>query len=405
MLYWIIIAICVAEFIYSSLIHFLNNKAAGLPIPSVLTGLYDEETYRKQQDYRRQNARVSYTNTCVDSVIQISLFAFGGFALFDAWGQHFSSSPIVVALVFFGLVYLCSWIPGIPFGIYGTFVIEERFGFNRTTPKTYFLDTVKGLLLTIVISGGFIVFFVWLYKLVPDYFWIIAWAAVSCFSLFMIFFYSDLIVPLFNKQRPLDQGELRDAIEAFASKVSFKLKDIYVIDGSKRSAHANAYFTGYGSRKRIVLYDTLMEQLTTDEIVGVLAHEIGHYKHGHIYKGIITSLLTNLLMFFVFGLVMKSPAIAAAAGCTEPSFHINLMVFGLVYSPFNEVLSIIDNIISRRHEWQADEFAKANGMGYAVSSALKKMSKKSLANLTPHPFTVFVRYSHPTLKDRVIHLE
>ena len=221
----------------------------------------------------------------------------------------------------------------------------------------------------------------------------------------MIFFYSDLIVPLFNKQRPLDQGELRDAIEAFASKVSFKLKDIYVIDGSKRSAHANAYFTGYGSRKRIVLYDTLMEQLTTDEIVGVLAHEIGHYKHGHIYKGIITSLLTNLLMFFVFGLVMKSPAIAAAAGCTEPSFHINLMVFGLVYSPFNEVLSIIDNIISRRHEWQADEFAKANGMGYAVSSALKKMSKKSLANLTPHPFTVFVRYSHPTLKDRVIHLE
>jgi len=405
MLYWIIIAICVAEFIFSSILHFLNKKASGLPIPAVLSGLYDEETYRRQQLYRRLNARVGYINTCVDSVILICLFAFGGFALFDTWGNAVSGNPIVIAEIFFGLIFLCSWIPGIPFGVYSTFVIEEQFGFNRTTPHTYILDTLKGLLLTVIIGGGVIAVLVWIYNIIPEYFWITAWGVLSCFSLFMAFFYSDLIVPLFNKQKPLEAGELRDSIEAFAAKVRFKLKDIYVIDGSRRSAHANAYFTGFGSRKRIVLYDTLMEQLTTEEIVGVLAHEIGHYKHGHIYKGILSSLLTNLLMFFVFGLFMDSTPIAAAAGCDRPSFHINLMVFALIYSPFSTILAIIDNIISRRHEWQADEFAKTNGLGKAVSSALKKMSRKSLANLTPHPFTVFVEYSHPTLKDRVIHLE
>ncbi len=405
MLYWIIIAICVAEFIFSSILHFLNKKASSLPIPSVLSGLYDEETYRRQQLYRRLNARVGYINTCVDTAVLISLFAFGGFALFDDWAQSAGSSPIVAAEIFFGLVFLCSWIPGIPFGIYSTFVIEQQFGFNRTTPRTYILDTIKGLLLTVIIGGGIIAVLVWIYGFIPEYFWIIAWGVLSCFSLFMTFFYSDLIVPLFNKQQPLEEGELRRSIEAFAAKVQFRLKDIYVIDGSRRSAHANAYFTGFGSRKRVVLYDTLMEQLTTEEIVGVLAHEIGHYKHGHIYKGILSSLLTNLLMFYVFGRFMDSTAIAAAAGCAQPSFHINLMVFALIYSPFSTVLSIIDNIISRRHEWQADEFARTNGLGKAVASALRKMSRKSLANLTPHPFTVFVEYSHPTLKDRVIHLE
>ncbi len=405
MLYWIIISICIAEFIYSSTIHFLNKKAAHLPIPKILSDIYDDDTYKKQQNYRQEHAHVSYITTCINSVIQISLFAFGGFALFDTWGQSVNSNPIVVAWIFFGLVFLCSWIPEFPFGLYSTFVIEEKYGFNRTTLKTYILDILKSLMLTIVIGGAFIAFFVWIYHLIPHYFWLLAWGTITVFSLFMTFFYSDLIVPLFNKQKPLETGELREAIETFATKVNFKLKDIYVIDGSKRSAHANAYFTGYGSRKRIVLYDTLMEQLNTEEIVGVLAHEIGHYKHGHIYQSIITASLTNLLMFYVFSLFMNNQNIAEAAGCTQPSFHINLMIFGLIYAPFSELLSIIDNFISRRNEWQADEYAKANGMGYAVSSALKKMSKRSLSNLTPHPFTVFVKYSHPTLKERIIHLE
>lgn len=404
MLYWTIILICIAEFLYSTWLYALNQKASSLPIPSVLAGIYDKDTYLRQQNYRKKNARIGFVSTCVDTAILLSLFALGGFTLFDHIARSLTTSAIPAALIFFGLVYLCSWIPGIPFGAYGTFVIEQQFGFNRTTVKTYVLDLIKGLLLTVIIGGVILTALVWIYTSIPHYFWIAAWGCITAFSLFMQFFYSDLIVPLFNKQTPLQEGELRTAIESFARSVNFKLKNIYVINGSKRSAHANAYFTGYGARKRIVLYDTLMEQLTTEEIVGVLAHEIGHYKHRHIYKSMVSSMLTNLVLLYVFGLVMNSSAIAAACHC-QPSFHINLMVFSLIYSPFNEVLSIIDNQISRRHEWQADEFAKTHGLGPAVSSALKKMSAKSLSNLTPHPWVVRLQYSHPTLKDRVLHLE
>ena len=404
MLYWIIIIICVAEFLYSTWLHVLNQKASHYPIPSVLSGIYDEVSYRKQQDYRKQNACVGYISTCVDSVILISLFALGGFTLIDHVARSMTDSPILMALVFFGIVFLCSWIPGIPFGAYSTFVIEQRFGFNRTTKTTYILDLVKGLLLTIIMGGLILSVLVWVYLCIPRYFWIVAWGCITAFSLFVQFFYSDLIVPLFNKQTPLEEGELRTAIESFAEKVGFKLKNIYVINGSKRSSHANAYFTGYGSRKRIVLYDTLMEQLTTEEIVGVLAHEIGHYKHKHIYQSMASSMLTNLIVFYVFGLVINSTAIAETCHCL-PSFHINMMVFALIYSPFSEILSIADNRISRHHEWQADEFAKVHGLGAALSSALRKISAKSLSNLTPHPWVVRLRYSHPPLKDRVLHLE
>lgn len=405
MLYWIIIGICIAEFVFNVILQILNNKAAKFPIPKVLQGIYDDNAYQRQQSYRNENVKINFISSCIDTMVLISLFAFGGFALFDEWGHQTSSYPIIISLVFFGLVFICSWILGIPANIYRTFVIEERYGFNRTTPKIFILDTIKGLFITIIIGGGIIALLVWIYGLIPQYFWIIAWSVLTLIMLFMQFFYSDLIVPLFNKQTPLEEGELRIAIEAFAQKADFKIKNIYVINGSKRSAHANAYFTGYGSRKRIVLYDTLMEQLTTEEIVGVLAHEIGHYKHGHIYQGLISSSITNLVMFFIFGLVIDSPQIAEAAGNCQPSFHINIMVFSLLYSPFSTMLSIIDNVISRHHEWQADEFARKHNLGKAVSEALKKMSAKSLANLTPHPFVVFIEHSHPTLKDRVIHLE
>lgn len=403
-IYWIIIGICIADFIYDIVMYKLNRKASHLPIPKELSGLYDEKAYARQQDYSAQNAHLSIINSCVGSVILILLFSFGVFGIFDQWARECTSYPIVVSLIFFGLIFLCSWIPEMPFGIYDTFVIEEKFGFNRTTPKTYALDTLKSLLMTMILGGGIIALLSWIYSLMPDLFWIVAWSALTVIMLFMQFFYSDLIVPLFNKQTPLEEGELRTAIESFAKKVNFKLKDIYVMDGSKRSSHANAYFTGFGSRKRIVLYDTLMEQLSTEEIVGVLAHEIGHYKHNHIIKGIVSSLLTNLMMFYLFELVIDSVAVANAAGSSIPSFHINLMVFSLIYTPVSEILSIIDNIISRRHEWQADEFARVNGLGTPVADALKKMSAKSLSNLTPHPAVVFVKHSHPTLLSRVIHL-
>lgn len=400
-LYWLVIAIALAEYAWSATLTFLNIKASRRPIPALLADLYDPEQYRRQQNYAMTNRKFSLVSGLVSTLVTVGIFAFGGFAVFDAAARSVSASPVVQALVFWGIFYLISWVVSLPFDIYRTFVIEQRFGFNRTTPKLFVADTLKSLLLNLVIMGLVLAICVWIYTLSPRWFWLIAWGAVTLFSLFMQYFYSQLIVPLFNKQTPLPAGELRDAIEAFATRVGFKLDNIYVIDSSKRSSKSNAYFTGFGRKKRVVLYDTLTEQLTTEEIVGVLAHEIGHYKHGHILRSSLTGFATNLLMFWLFSLFIGSAALAAAAGCAEPSFHVNLAVFSLIYTPLSILLDIATNVISRRYERQADAFAAAQGLGNAQASALKKMSAKSLANLTPHPVVVFTEYSHPTLYERV----
>ena len=400
-LYILVIVFVLAEYIWSAVLTFLNIKASRRPIPDLLTDLYDETQYRKQQAYAMTNRKFSLISGLVSTLVTLAIFAFGGFARFDAAARSVSASPVVQALVFWGIFYLISWVISIPFDLYRTFVIEQRFGFNRTTPKLFVTDTIKSLLMNLLILGAVLALCVWIYTLTPRWFWLIAWGAVTLFSLFMQYFYSQLIVPLFNKQTPLPEGELRDAIEAFADRVGFRLDNIFVIDSSKRSSKSNAYFTGFGRKKRVVLYDTLQEQLTTEEIVGVLAHEIGHYKHHHIILSSLEGFATNLLMFWLFSLFIGSSALAAAAGCAEPSFHVNLAFFSLVYTPLSLLLDLVTNVISRRHERQADAFARAHGYGPAEASALKKMSAKSLANLTPHPVVVFTEYSHPTLYERV----
>ena len=400
-LYWLVIAIVLAEYLWSTVLTLLNIRASRLPVPDLLKDLYDEERYRKQQDYAMTNRKFSLFSGLVSTLITLGIFAFGGFAVFDAAARSVSASPVVQSLVFWGIFYLVSWVVSLPFDIWRTFVIEQRFGFNRSTPKLFAADAAKSLLINILIMGGILALCTWIYTLTPRWFWLIAWGAVTLFSLFMQYFYSQLIVPLFNKQTPLPGGELRTAIEQFAVRVDFRLDNIFVIDSSKRSSKSNAYFTGFGRRKRVVLYDTLMEQLTTEEIVGVLAHEIGHYKHHHILLSLCEGFATNLLMFWLFSLFIGSDALAAAAGCGAASFHVNLAVFSLIYTPVSLVLDIVTNVISRGHERQADAFAAAHGMGPAEASALKKMSAKSLANLTPHPLVVFTEYSHPTLAERV----
>ena len=400
-LYILVIVFVLAEYSWSAVLTFLNIKASRRPIPDLLTDLYDETQYRKQQAYAMTNRKFSLISGLVSTLVTLAIFAFGGFARFDAAARSVSASPVVQALVFWGIFYLISWVISIPFDLYRTFVIEQRFGFNRTTPKLFVTDTVKSLLMNLLILGAVLALCVWIYTLTPRWFWLIAWGAVTLFSLFMQYFYSQLIVPLFNKQTPLPEGELRDAIEAFADRVGFRLDNIFVIDSSKRSSKSNAYFTGFGRKKRVVLYDTLQEQLTTEEIVGVLAHEIGHYKHHHIILSSLEGFATNLLMFWLFSLFIGSSALAAAAGCAEPSFHVNLAVFSLIYTPLSLLLDLVTNVISRRHERQADAFARVHGYGPAEASALKKMSAKSLANLTPHPVVVFTEYSHPTLYERV----
>ena len=400
-LYWLVIGIVLAEYAWSVVLTLLNVKASRRPVPDLLADLYDPAQYRRQQAYAMTNRKFSLLSGLVGTLVTLGIFAFGGFAAFDGTARSASASPVVQALVFWGIFYLISWVVSLPFDNYRTFVIEQRYGFNRTTPKLFAADTLKSLLLNLVILGGVLALCTWIYTLTPRWFWLIAWGAVTLFSLFMQYFYSQLIVPLFNKQVPLPAGELRDAIEAFAERVEFRIDNIFVIDSSKRSSKSNAYFTGFGRKKRVVLYDTLMEQLTTEEIVGVLSHEIGHYKHRHILLSSLEGYATNLLMFWLFSLFIGSGSLAAAAGCTSASFHVNLAVFSLIYTPFNLLLDILSNVLSRRHERQADAFAAAKGCGPAEASALRKMSAKSLANLTPHPVVVFTEHSHPTLYERV----
>ncbi len=292
-----------------------------------------------------------------------------------------------------------------PFSVYDTFVIEEKYGFNKTTPKTFVLDTIKGWLIGGLIGGGLLAIIILIYQKTQNMFWIYAWILISAFSIFMAMFYSNLIVPLFNKQTPLEKGELRDAIQKFSDKVGFKLDNIFVINGSKRSTKANAYFTGFGAKKRIVLYDTLINEMETNEIVAVLAHEIGHYKKKHVIQGLLIGLVQTGIVLFIFSLLINNENLSQALGVEVPNFHIGLVAFGVLYTPVSFVLGIFMNLLSRKNEYQADAFAAQNFNPESLASALKKLSVKNLSNLTPHPKYVFFHYSHPTLLQRLNHLK
>lgn len=401
LIFWLVVALMLAEFALERLLSFLNLRHSTQPIPAILSGIYDEEKYDRQQSYFRTNVRLGMVSSVFSFLLMFGLFVFKGFAWLDALARMCTSNELLVSLLFFLFFGILSAVVSLPFQIYDTFVVEERFGFNKVTPRLFVFDRLKDWMLSILISGLLLTAVIVIYQLMPDYFWLLAWAVVSAFSLFMSLFYSELIVPLFNKQTPLPEGELRTAIEAFANKTGFALKNIYVIDNSKRSTKANAYFTGWGKKKRIVLYDTLIEMMSTDEIVAVLAHEIGHNKYKHTIKHMLVSLLTNLLMFYLLGLVLKYDVFAQAAGCETASFHVNMLVFGVLYTPLSLLLGLAGNVLSRSNEFQADAFVKENGMADALVSALKKLSAQSLSNLTPHPAYVFFNYSHPTLYERV----
>lgn len=403
-LYWTIIVIVVAEFAFDCVLRYLNIKASKQPIPKELEGLYDEETYKKQQAYTGERRRVSLLGSVLNTCITLGIFAFGGFALFDGWVREVTSHPVLMAILYMLIFNVIGMIVDVPFSYYNTFTIETKYGFNRMTKKLFWTDLLKSTALSIVITSIIIGAVVWIYGMIPQWFWLVAWAVIGCFQLFMQYIYTDFIVPMFNKLSPLEDGELRSAIEDFAKKTNFSLENIYMQDSSKRSTHGNAYFSGWGKRKKVVIYDTLTEQLSTEQIVAVLAHEIGHQKHGHMTKMVVMMLSMMLLTLWLFSLVIDSKEVAMAAGCEMPSFHINIMVFSMLFTPISMLTDMFTAIISRRHEWEADEFARVHGQGKGISEALKKMSKHSLANLTPHPLVVFMEYSHPTLVERVRHL-
>ncbi|MDR3327063.1 MAG: M48 family metallopeptidase [Prevotellaceae bacterium] len=400
-LFIVILVIFIADYLFGRYIAFLNVKNSKKPIPELLGDIYDTEKYVKQQAYFRTNSRFGMLTDTFSSVLMLLMLLFGGFVWLDNVVTCLNLPEEFTAILFFGIIYFASDILSLPFEIYDTFVIEQRFSFNMITPKVFVLDKLKGYLLTILIGGGMLYLIVWIYLLTPAYFWLLAWAVTTFFSLFMSLFYSDLIVPLFNRQTPLPDGELRDAIENFANKVNFSLKNIYVIDGSKRTTKANAYFTGFWGKKRVVLYDTLIQTMTSEEIVAVLSHEIGHYKHRDTLKSMAIMLPSNLLVFVLLGLILKYDIFAQALGSEVSSFHINILSFGILYTPISMLLGIFGNILSRKHEYAADNFAKQYDFGDQLISSLKKLSATSLSNLTPHPLAVFLQYSHPTLLQRI----
>lgn len=403
-LFYIIIAILLIDFAIDKLISYLNAKHFDDKIPNELTDVYNEKEYFKSQAYKKENYRFSLLKSGFTMILTLFFFILKGFAWVDDFARGFSANEITVALIFFGLIMIGSEILSIPFSYYHTFFIEEKYGFNKTSKRLFITDKLKGLLLSATIGGGVLAIIIWFYQMTGDSFWVYTWLFIGAFTIFITMFYSTLIVPLFNKQSPLEDGELKDAIFAFSKKTGFTLNNIYVIDGSKRSTKANAYFSGFGARKRIVLYDTLINDLDTEEIVAVLAHEIGHYKKKHVLINMVLSLFVTGITLYFFSLFIDNALLSKALSVDIPSFHIGLITFGILYSPISEITGIFMNMISRKFEYQADDFAKNQFNGSSLISSLKKLSKNSLSNLTPHKANVFIHYSHPTLLQRIKNL-
>lgn len=403
--FYIIIAILIFDFLLERLLNYLNSTRWSNELPKELHGIYDVDQYKKSQDYYFENQKLGLITSILTFLILLLMLFFGGFSMVDGWARLLSGNSIFIAILFFGILGFVMDILSTPFSLYDTFVIEEKYGFNKTTLKTFFLDKIKGWFLASIIGGGLLVLIVWFYEQTTNMFWIYTWILVSVFMIFMTMFYSTLIVPIFNKQTPLEEGGLRNAIQEFCKKVDFKLDNLYVIDGSKRSTKANAYFSGLGAKKRIVLFDTLIEDLTQNEILAVLAHEIGHYKKKHTRTGIIISILQTGLTLFILSLFIGNPKLSGALGSGIPSFHLGLIAFGILYSPISTIIGLGMNFFSRKNEFQADNFAKFNFNGDDLSSALKKLSVKNLSNLTPHPAFVFFHYSHPPLLERLKRLK
>ncbi|MCL5246074.1 M48 family metallopeptidase [Cellulophaga sp. 20_2_10] len=404
-LFYVILAIILLQFAIDAVVDYLNAKKFKEAVPKELDGIFNEEEYKKSQRYKTANYRFGLFSGAFSLFLTLSFLIFGGFGWVDGIARSITDNPILIAIVFFGIIMIGSSVLNVPLAYYSTFVIEEKFDFNKSTKKLFFIDLLKSWVLTAVIGGALLTLVIWFYNWAGTNFWIYAWVAIAVISVFMNMFYSKLIVPLFNKQKPLENGTLKTKIEEYAKKVGFQLQNIFIIDGSKRSTKANAYFSGFGKQKRITLYDTLVKDLDEEEIIAVLAHEVGHYKRRHILFNLAASILLTGLTLYILSIFINNPDISLAIGVSIPSFHAALIGFGILYSPISEITSLIMNYLSRKFEYQADDYAKKTYAHTPLITSLKKLSKTSLSNLTPHPAYVFMNYSHPTLLDRINNLK
>ena len=404
-IFFLILILPVTGFIIERYLDYLNSLMWSDILPERLKGICDEEAYKKTQLYQKDNNRLSTWSSVLNLAVILIMIIAGGFALVDNLARSLSANLVIIALAFFGIIGFVSDIINIPFGYYDTFVIEKKYGFNTTTLGTFITDHIKSWFIALIVGVPVLGLITWFYYKTGKNFWLYAWGLITVFSVFINLFYSELIVPLFNKQVPLADGSLRNKIEAFSQKTGFKLRNIYVIDGSKRSTKANAYFSGFGPKKRIVLYDTLQKELSEEEIVAVLAHEIGHYKKKHVLLNLIFSVFTTGLMLFLLSVVVNNPSLSKALGSENASFHMGLIVFGILYSPLSLIIGLLTNWVSRKNEFAADKYVKEKFKPELLATALIKLSVKNLSNMMPHPAYVFFHYSHPPLLQRLEKLE
>ncbi len=399
----LILALLVTRSLISLIADYLNLKALRHQLPDQFAGWYDPAQYARSQAYLRANTHFGWAVEIFDLAALLIFWFGGGFAWLDGWVSGFGLSPVPSGLIYIGALVLLKGLLALPFGLYATFGIEARFGFNKTTWRTYLADKLKALLLGIVIGGPLLAAVLFFFNHAGDRAWCYAWGFIVGVMLLMQYIAPTWIMPLFNRFKPLPDGPLREAITAYANSIGFALDNIFVMDGSKRSTKANAFFSGFGRYRRIVLFDTLVDKHTVEELVAVLAHEMGHFKRHHIVKMLLIGVAQAGLMFFVLSLFISYPGLFAAFYVPEVSVHAGLVFFGLLYAPMDMVLSIAVHALSRRHEFEADRFAMqtAREGGRALAAALKKLTVDNLSNLQPHPFYVFLNYSHPPVLQRI----
>ena len=399
----IILGILIGDYLLGLTVDTLNARHLKTDLPEEFDGYYDQAKYKKSQEYLRENTRFGLITDSITTPAIIAFIVLGGFDSVDRFARGFDLGTIPTGLIFAGVLMLIFQIISIPFSVYSTFVIEAGYGFNRTTPKTFIFDILKAWLLTAVLGGILFSAVIWFFERTGSLAWVYCWVGVTLFQVLLMFVAPVVIMPMFNKFVPLEEDELREAIEEYARAQDFKIRGVFSMDGSKRSTKSNAFFTGFGRFRRIVLFDTLIEKQTKDELVSVLAHEMGHYKKRHIQKSVLVSILTTGLMFYVLSVFINNRELFAAFQMQEISIYASLFFFGFLYAPIEMILSVFGNILSRRYEYQADAYAATTyKKPRAMIGALKKLSVDNLSNLTPHPLKVFLTYSHPPVLERIM---
>ena len=397
----LILGISALSYFFDQLLYYINLKAQRKDIPADIESFYDSGKYQKSLEYQKAQTQFSFLTSAFSFALSFGMLLFGGFGWLDSQLRPIISNEIILALVFFGVLMIVSDLLTIPFQWYSTFEIEEKFGFNKTTTKTFILDKLKGYVLGALIGGALLSILIYLVNTLGPDFWIWFGLLAAAFILFVNMFYTSLLLPLFNKLTPLGDGELKSAIETFSKKVNFPLENIYVMDGSKRSAKANAFFSGIGKKKKIVLFDTLINNHTQEELVAVLAHEVGHFKKKHIVWSYLISMVQVFFILFILSKMIFNADLSLALGGSVQAIHLNLIAFGILFSPISGITGLLMSMLSRKNEFEADAYAKETFDGHALSNALKRLSVDSLSNLYPHPIYVFFHYSHPPLLQRL----